>query len=58
MWEGIGGLITLAVMILKLWADHSAQIQKEHDDAIQNIKDATASGDVSRINAVINSLRH
>lgn len=57
MWTGMSGLITLAVLIIKAWIDHASALQKEHDDAIKNISNAVASGDISRINAVVSQLR-
>lgn len=57
MWAGISGLITLAVMVLKLWIDNENAKEAKFNATKQAISDAVTSGDISRINGIIQQLR-
>lgn len=57
MWAGISGLITLAVMVLKLWTDNENKKQEKFDADKKAITDAVASGNHSNINAIISGMR-
>lgn len=57
MWEGISGLITLAVMVLKLWIDNKNAQEANLNAQKKEISDAISSGNISSINSVIQQLR-
>lgn len=50
-------VLGLAGTIFTLWLKRNDQITKEREDAKKEISDAIASGDISRINGIINKLR-
>ncbi len=56
MWEGVAGLLTLVVMILKLWVSNENAKQGVFDANKKAISDAVARGDVSIINRYIQLL--
>ena len=57
MWAALGGLFTLAVMVLKLWIDNENAKQEKFDAQKKAISDAVASGNISSINSIISGLR-
>jgi len=58
MWAAIGGLFTLIVMVLKLWADNASAKEAELNAIKKEISNAVASGDAAAINAAIQRLRN
>jgi len=48
MWEGISGLITLAVLIIKAWADHANDLQKVIDDKDKEIDSLNDADSIMR----------
>lgn len=50
-------LITLGILFFSWWTNKDAAKQKERDATEKEISDAVASGDISRINAIIQRLR-
>jgi hypothetical protein len=57
-WLGIiAGLLTLIIWWAKWWMNRNDETQKEKKDAKTKISDAASSGDVSRINGIIQWLR-
>lgn len=53
----IGLALMLAIYIAQWWFKRNDKTQKAKDDLDKEIKEAIASGDVSRINNVIQRLR-
>lgn len=57
-WLSVIGLsLTLFISVLSWFFKHNDRRQKEKDNARKEISEAIASGDVSRIHAVIDQLR-
>jgi hypothetical protein len=57
MWSGISGLITLAVMVFNLWLKNENAKEEKFNADKKAIQDSVASGDHSRINAIVQQLR-
>lgn len=51
------GIIALALLWTTWWFKRQDAIKKERSDAKKAISDAIASGDISRIHAIIDGLR-
>ena len=57
MWAAISALLTLGVMAFKLWVDNENAKEAKFNATKQSISDAVASGDVARINGMVQQLR-
>ena len=57
-WISIIGLtLTFGILLINWFVKHNDRKLKEKDDRKKEIKDAVASGDVSRIHRIIDQLR-
>lgn len=57
MWAAVAAVAGVVLLVIQLWAKANDTKAKEKADAKKETKDAVDSGDVSRINAVIQRLR-
>ena len=57
MWASISAILTLLVMSYKAWLDLENKKQETFDATKQSISDAVVSGDVARINSLVQLLR-
>lgn len=57
MWESLAGLITLIIMVIKLFLDYRYEKEAQLNADKKEIKEAIASGDLGRINAVVERMR-
>lgn len=57
MWSSISALLTLGVMVFKLWADNEVAKEAKFNAEKQAIHDAVESGDHARIHAIIDGMR-